>query len=416
MSRTVIHWYRQDLRLPDNAALALAAERGERVVPVYIWDLAGEGDWAPGAAGRWFLHHALDDLGRQIGRRGGRLVIEQGPALEVLRRLAQESGAEAVYWNRRYEPAIRARDEEIKRALVEDGLEARSCNSRLLLEPWEICTQAGDPYKVFTPFSRAARKEGFRAPVEVELEALTFAREGPAGLALEDLGLLPERSWDERFPEYWEPTREGGWKRLEQFLAGPVKAYAKARDIPGEDGTSRLSPFLHWGLLGPREVAAALGPLSEQGEGARTFFNELLWREFAHHVLFHFPHTPEEPLQPHFAAFPWRKAPAQLEAWQNGQTGYPIVDAGMRQLWAVGWMHNRVRMVVASFLVKHLLLPWQAGERWFWETLVDADLANNTLGWQWAGGCGADAAPYFRIFNPVLQGKKFDPEGDYVRT
>jgi deoxyribodipyrimidine photo-lyase len=412
MSHTTLLWFRQDLRLSDQPALAAALARGA-VVPVFIWSPETEGAWAPGGASRWWLHHALADLASQLSVHGGKLLLRAGDPLEVLRDLARETGADAVYWNRRYEPLATAHDRAVKAALRSDGLEVRSCNASLLFEPWEIATGAGAPYRVFTPFSRTVLRQAMPECVRVPLAEARFSGGEASSLALEDLGLLPAGDWAAGFSQAWEPTRAGGEARLAAFLERVVDGYDTTRDLPGEDGTSRLSPYLHWGQLGPREVASAIG--GRRGDGRRVFFNELLWREFGHHVLFHFPHTAEEPLQEKFLAFPWARDAAPLRAWQRGRTGYPIVDAGMRQLWATGWMHNRVRMVAASFLVKHLLQPWQEGARWFWDTLVDADLASNSLGWQWAGGCGADAAPYFRIFNPMTQGRKFDADGAYVR-
>lgn len=413
MSRYAIIWFRQDLRLDDNPALAAAIGRGT-VVPVFIWRPDVEGAWAPGAAGRWWLHHALADLSRQIAERGGRLILRRGEPLEVLRSIARVSGVEAVYWNRRYEPAAIEHDSEVKAALREEGLEVKTFNASLLFEPWDIASGSGGPYRVFTPFSRNLFKQSMVRPVEIEYDRLVFAAEGVDSVELDALELLPKRSWDGGLYQAWNPTRSGGWALIDRFLSGEISTYDETRDIPGEDGTSRLSPYLHWGQMGPREIMAAIGA-KQHTPGGRIFFKQLLWREFAYHILFHFPDTPTVPLQAAYAGFPWAPDEVAVTAWGKGSTGYPIVDAGMRQLWATGWMHNRVRMVVASLLVKHLLQPWQSGARWFWDTLVDADLANNSLSWQWAGGCGADAAPYFRIFNPMTQGKKFDPQGVYVR-
>ena len=413
MTDSTLLWFRQDLRLEDNPALAAAIERGA-VIPVYIWSPEREGAWAPGGAARWWLHHALADLGEQLDARGVKLVLRAGPPEKVLRALREETGATAVYWNRRYEPAAVLADSELKASLGEEDIAVRSFNASLLHEPWEVCTQNGDPYRVFTPFSRAVAKLEEPKVVPVPLDALKGVGASPSSEALEDWGLLPELDWDGGFSEAWTPTRESAQARLKAFLGGAVDEYLEERDWPAEDGTSRLSPYLHWGQLGPREVAAAIRQRAESKGGA-GYHRQLVWRDFGHHVLFHFSHTPEAPLQDSFKHFPWREDAKSLEAWQKGQTGYPIVDAGMRQLWATGWMHNRVRMVVASLLVKHLLISWREGADWFWDCLVDADLANNTLGWQWAGGCGADAAPYFRIFNPITQGTKFDPEGAYVR-
>jgi len=416
-------WFRQDLRLQDNAALAAARERGGAVVPVYILDEAGEGAWVPGAASRWWLHYSLVALDAALRGRGSRLVLARGPALEVLERLRREAGADAVYWNRRYEPAAIARDRLVKAAVNDSGAEARSFNAALLHEPHTVANKQGGPFQVFTPYWRHCLALPVEAPVRLRPGPLPAPDRWPASAELADLGLRPRIPWDGGLAEAWEPGEAGGARRLRRFATAALAAYDQGRDRPGEDGTSRISPWLHFGEVGPRQVWAAVrAQAGDTGvfppsNGARVFLGEIGWREFAHHLLFHFPATPEKPLRPEFGRFPWDRDPqgAHLRAWQRGRTGYPIVDAGMRQLWATGWMHNRARMIVASFLVKHLLLPWNRGAEWFWDTLVDADLANNTLGWQWSAGCGADAAPFFRIFAPVRQGEKFDPEGTYVR-
>ncbi len=413
---TCIVWFRRDLRVNDNPALVAAIERGGPVLPVFLYAPEEEGDWAPGGAARWWLHHALTSLSRALDELGLPLVIRRGPSLDALRELVAETGAGAVFWNRRYEPAIVARDTTIKQTLKEDGLDAWSGNAALIWEPHQVRNQQGRPFRVFTPFWKHLRTQAPSPPVVLPELAAKAPDEAPRSLALDALGLLPERDWDAGFPQRWTPTLDGAGEALEAFLDGPVARYAERRDCPGASGTSRLSPFLAHGQLGPRQVwAAAHSTGAADGKGGYTFLKELAWREFAHHLLVHFPQTPTEPLNDAYRHFPWEPDEAALAAWQRGRTGYPIVDAGMRELWRTGWMHNRVRMVVASLLVKHLLQPWQEGARWFWDTLVDADLANNTLGWQWSAGCGADAAPYFRIFNPMLQGEKFDPDGAYVR-
>ncbi len=407
-------WFRQDLRLEDNPALAAAIASERPVVPVYIWDEAG--DWSPGGASRWWLHHALEDLAKSLAGHGLRLALRTGDSAEELKRLIAETGAGAVYWNRCYEPAAIARDKAIKQALKDAGLEAESFNASLLFEPWEIQNKSGKPFQVFTPYWKRCREFPTPAVAKVPLGKLAVPATWPDSEALEELGLLPEIKWDAGFYEAWTPTRRAGLQRLTAFAKEAVSAYGSQRDRPDVDGTSRLSPYLHFGQIGPREVFAAFREKgSDDSVGGRKYLAEIGWREFSYHLLYHFPETPERALREQFADFPWRKNRRHLQAWQRGQTGYPIVDAGMRQLWATGWMHNRVRMIAASLLVKHLLQPWQAGAEWFWDTLVDADLASNTQGWQWTAGCGADAAPYFRVFNPITQGEKFDPEGEYVR-
>ncbi|MCX6954426.1 MAG: deoxyribodipyrimidine photo-lyase [Verrucomicrobia bacterium] len=418
-----ILWFRQDLRLQDNPALLAAVARGGAVVPVYILDEAGEGRWPMGGASRWWLHHALSSLDRDLRERGSRLVLARGNSGEVLKDLVRATGAGAVYWNRRYEPTIIARDKAIKAELTAAGLDAKSFNSALLNEPHTIANKAGGPFQVFTPYWRHCLTLPVAAPEKLGAGAWPALEKCPRSLELAELGLLPRIKWDAGFGEVWTPGEAGAAKRLKLFAAQAMDAYADTRNLPDRDGTSLLSPWLHFGELSPRQVWAAVAARSKASgvfppsNGARFFLSEVGWREFAHHLLYHFPHTPEQPLREEFARFAWAedRGGAKLAAWQRGRTGYPIVDAGMRQLWNTGWMHNRVRMVVASFLVKHLRLSWTHGAAWFWDTLVDADLASNTLGWQWSAGCGADAAPYFRVFAPVLQGVKFDTNGDYVR-
>lgn len=415
-SSPTLLWFRQDLRLQDNPALQAACERGQPVIPLYILDWEGEGEWAPGGAACWWLHHALADLAAQLEALGLRLILRRGDAAGIIETLVQSEGAGAVYWNRRYEPAIVARDKAIKTRLKDKCIDAQSFNAALLFEPWAIENKTGGPYKVFTPFWKACLQEDFAEPPVADLNALREPTRWPQSEQLKTWQLLPKSQWDTAFYDQWQPTREGGLQRLQNFLREGVEAYGKGRDRPDRDGTSCLSPYLHWGQLSPREIHDAVANRTDPEKGgARTYIAELGWREFSYHILYHFPEVPTEPLREEFADFPWEHDAALLQTWQKGQTGYPLVDAGMRQLWAIGWMHNRVRMNVASFLVKHLQQPWQSGARWFWDTLVDADLASNTQGWQWTAGCGADGAPYFRVFNPILQGQRFDISGDYVR-
>jgi deoxyribodipyrimidine photo-lyase len=419
MSTTIL-WFRQDLRLSDNPALAEAIAEGKPVIAIYLWAPEEEGAWAPGGATRWWLHHALADVEASLREAGSRLIIRKtgkAGSLEALRQLVRECGADAVLWNRRYEPAAIRRDAAIKKALREEGVRAESFNAGMLHEPVAIENKSGGPFKVFTPLWKHYQTLEKPKPVRVDLAALRFPESWPEGQPLASLELLPKISWDKGIAAFWTPTRAGAESRLGNFLrSGGAEAYGTHRDFPEEDGTSRLSPYLHFGQIGPREVwweiagAKAFSKKMEDG-----ILRQLVWREFAHHLLYHFPETPVKPLREEFALFPWKDDAGTVEAWRHGRTGYPIVDAGMRQLWETGWMHNRVRMVVGSLLVKHLLQHWLEGARWFWDTLVDADLANNTLGWQWIGGCGADAAPYFRVFNPMIQGERFDSEGNYVR-
>jgi len=417
----VLVWFRSDLRLADHPALALARDSGSAVIPVFIWAPEEEGRWAPGGASRWWLHHSLESLDEGFRAIGSRLIIRRGGSLDTLRTLVKKTGARRVIWGRRYEPEIIARDTRIKEALRSEGIEAESVNTALLHEPWKVQNQAGRPFQVFTPFWRSCQSG---ADPDLPIPAPTALRapgSWPVSEAVGSLGLLPRIPWDSGFRTVWRPGEAGARANVERFVGQAVFEYTEERNRPDRTGTSRLSPHLHFGEIGPRQVWHAVRASAERAGVPREvwrggqFLAEVGWREFAYHLLFHFPHTPEKPLRGDFERFPWREDPGMLGAWKQGRTGVPLVDAGMRELWATGWMHNRVRMVVGSMLVKNLLLSWEEGASWFWDTLVDADLASNTLGWQWVGGCGADAAPYFRVFNPVSQGRKFDPDGNYVR-
>ncbi|MGQ0700057.1 MAG: cryptochrome/photolyase family protein [Panacagrimonas sp.] len=426
---TVIVWFRRDLRLADNPALHAALERHARVIPVFIHDPNAEAPWAPGGASRWWLHHSLDALDAGLREAGASLVLRVGDTLEQLRQVVHARGATAVYWNRLYEPAFVARDKHVKEALRAEGLTVESFNAALLFEPWTLKTGGGEPYKVFSPLWRNASVKlheqiaSGRAPLPAP-QAIPMPEKTPDSLPLQALDLLPRIAWDAGFHASWKPGEAGALARLESFVEDAAGRYREERDLPAVDATSCLSAPLHFGEISPLQLVARLERLTTEEPAAGVqanvewYVRELGWREFAHHLLFHFPRTPEVPMVEKFAAFPWRQRreyAADLVAWQRGRTGIPIVDAGMRQLWHTGWMHNRVRMIVASFLTKNLLIPWQEGARWFWDTLVDASLANNTLGWQWSAGCGADAAPYFRIFNPILQSAKFDSDAAYIK-
>jgi deoxyribodipyrimidine photo-lyase len=413
-----LFWFRQDLRLADNPALTQAAERGGPLVCVFVLDDETPGAWAPGGASRWWLHHSLAALDQALRQRGSRLVLRRGPAAEVMAALAEETGARQVFWNRCYEPFAVRRDTALKAALQDGGRAVQTSNAALLLEPWEVKTGGGEPYKVFTPFWRALKGAyRDRAPLPAPKTLPDGMR--IASAALEDWALLPTKpDWAGGLRARWSPGEAGAQARLRRFLQARLGDYREARDRPDLDGTSCLSPHLHFGEIGPRQVWHATRHALAAGGGeaaAEKFLSELAWREFSQHLLFHFPALPEANWRGEFDAVEWRDDAAALAAWQRGRTGYPIVDAGLRELWATGWMHNRVRMIAASFLIKDLLIDWRAGQAWFWDTLVDADLGNNAAGWQWVAGSGADAAPYFRVFNPVLQGERFDPAGDYVR-
>lgn len=407
----VLLWLRKDLRLADHPALRAAADSGRPVIPVYIHSPEEEGAWAPGGASRWWLHHSLTAFHGALQKKNSRLIVRRGKALPVLRALCKESGAGAVYWTRRYEPQIMERDQIVKETLRGDKIEAESFNGSLLFEPWTVKNLQGSPYKVYTAFwnkvlTLELPRDLLPAPATIAAPA-----QWPESLPLAQLRLLPEIPWDKGFYNSWQPGEKGAQKALRGFSESAVLAYGMERDRPDHCGTSRLSPHLHFGEISSLQAWKAF-PKNTKTQG---YLRQIMWREFAYYLLYHFPETPLSPLRAEFSRFHWEKNPALLRAWQKGKTGYPIVDAGMRELWQTGWMHNRVRMIAASFLVKDLLLAWQEGAAWFWDTLADADLANNTMGWQWVAGCGADAAPFFRIFNPVLQGKKFDPDGNYVR-
>jgi deoxyribodipyrimidine photo-lyase len=409
-----IVWFRQDLRLSDNPALTAVADRP--ILPVFVLDDAAAGRWAPGAASRWWLHHSLVALGAALAARGAPLLLARGSAEIIIPALAEAIGATEVLAGRLYQPWARDRDRRVAEALEATGRRLRLATSSLLREPARVMSGSGKPYAVYTPFAKAVTAMGEPdAPLPAP-DRLHPVPAPPPGDALEDWGLLPRLDWAAEFPAVWTPGEAGAAARLARFIDGPVARYAAHRNDPGLEGSSGLSPHLHWGEVSPRQVWCAVRQAMPGDPAAsRPFLSEVLWREFAYHLLWHRPEMPERPLRDRYADFPWQPDAALLHAWQRGLTGYPIVDAGMRQLWRHGWMHNRVRMIAASVLVKHLLQPWQEGAAWFWDTLVDADLASNSASWQWVAGSGSDAAPYFRVFNPILQGEKFDAAGRYVR-
>ena len=420
---TTLVWLRNSLRLTDQAALTHAAERGA-VVPVFVWAPDAEGEWAPGGAHRWWLHASLQALDADLQSRASRLSLRQGDPAEQIVAAAREAGADRVVWQARVTPHLRRIDQTVREALEAEGIEVRTFAGRILHDAEAIQTGSGGPYRVFTPFWNKLRAEmavGDPLPAP-DLGAGRAPDAWPTSVDLDALGLTPEQQdgvdWADGMRAVWTPGEAGAQARFDAFLDGALLDYPDGRNRPDEALTSMLSPHLHWGEISPRDIWTRVEAWVSNGvtrAAADKFLSEIAWREFAYHVLHHFPETPTEPLKDKYAAFPWRAAPGDLEAWQRGRTGYPIIDAGMRQLWAMGWMHNRVRMIVASFLTKDLLVPWQDGARWFWDTLCGGDLANNTLGWQWAAGCGADAQPFFRIFNPVSQGEAHDPDGAYVR-
>jgi deoxyribodipyrimidine photo-lyase len=401
-------WFRNDLRLDDNAALAAALAAGKRVLALYILDEA------MGAAARWWLHHSLTALASDLQTRGATLVLRRGDAAQIIPELAAEIGAGSVHVGNSFTPALRRQDQALETALRQRGIVFRQYPSASLFAPGKIRTRTGGFYGVYGPFAKAC----FEAGVPQDFFAAPPHIPGVMGVKTDRLAawdLLPRHpDWAGGLRESWTPGEAGAHARLQAFLAGPVQNYAATRDFPGMAGTSKLSPHVHFGEISPRRLwhaAVAAGP----GEGVKKFLHELLWREFSINLLWQHPALRSEPIRREFAAMPWRRDARALRAWQRGRTGIPIVDAGMRELWQSGWMHNRARMICASFLTKHLLLPWQDGEKWFWDTLCEADEAANGASWQWVAGCGADASPYFRVFNPVLQARKYDADGAYVR-
>ncbi|UOG91592.1 MAG: DNA photolyase family protein [Candidatus Thiothrix sulfatifontis] len=416
--KTALVWLRQDLRLADNPALYHACRTCEHIIPIFIDDPLPSSISQLGAASRVWLHHSLQALDTHLQTLGNHLILRQGAALPVLQQLIANTGATHVYWNRVYDPASLARDKHIKETLKQT-CEVHSFNASLLNEPWEVLKADGTPYKVFTPFWKAMLKHGIQHLPLPMPERMIAPANWPHSLPVDALGLLPTIRWDAAMMTHWQVGETAAMQKLLAFLPQGTD-YKEARNLPAQTGTARLSPHLHFGEISPRQAVYHtehyLQTHPEADSGLRHFLQEIGWREFSYHLLYHFPHTQERALDARFDVFPWADDyAAVLNRWQQGQTGYPIIDAGMRELWQTGWMHNRVRMIVASLLTKNLLVPWQVGEQWFRDTLVDADLASNVFGWQWTAGCGADAAPYFRIFNPMLQSQKFDPEGEYIR-
>ena len=420
--RPSIIGFREELRLADNRALAAAMQSGAPILAIYILDEESEGIRPLGGASRWWLHHSLEALTAGLDKLGLKLAIYRGAAADILPKVAEGSDAAAVFWSRRYGAAERAVDEHLKSALGDAGIEARSFNDRLLAEPWEVKTGSGGAFQVFTPFWRALRAKGsppapLRAPKTLQCAK---APAKPKRLRPEDLDLLPMKpDWAAGLRETWTPGEAGARARLAAFVGQSLSGYARHRDRPDMAATSHLSPHLRFGEISPRQIWHAAEQAAEERTAPRSdvekFLSEIGWREFSYHLLFHHPKLATHNFNAHFDGFAWRTDRGGLKAWRAGRTGVPMVDAGMRELWRTGIMHNRVRMLVASFLTKHLLIDWRKGEAWFWDTLVDADPANNPASWQWVAGSGADAAPYFRVFNPVLQGETFDPSGDYVR-
>ncbi|MET0292492.1 MAG: deoxyribodipyrimidine photo-lyase [Steroidobacteraceae bacterium] len=416
---TLIVWFRRDLRLADHPALTAAVANGARIVPVFVWNPAEDAPWSPGAATRWYLQASLRSLAASLEALGSRLVLARGDPFEVLPRLAAACDATAVTWSRRYEPSALKADAAVEAALRAASLAPLPCAGSLLCEPWTLLGRSGTSYKVFTPYWREFLA---RTRVNVPLttpESLPPPQRWPASESFETLGIAPTERWQMKLAAHWKPGEDAASEALKTFAARSPERYASDRDRTDLGAGSRLSPHLHHGELSPRQVWVEVGRQarrsgqSDEDWRSGKFLSELIWREFAAQALYHFPELPDRSFLPQFESLEWREAPADFAAWSRGRTGIAMVDAGMRELWETGWMHNRSRMIVASFLVKNLLIHWREGARWFWDTLVDADLANNSLNWQWVAGTGPDAAPWFRIFNPDTQAEKFDPEGAY---
>lgn len=406
-------WFRQDLRLNDNPALACALESDE-IIPVYILDDTSPADWRLGSASRWWLHHSLDALNADLNNT---LRVLMGDPMTLLTALVKEHGVAKVVWNRSYEPWQTQRDTLIKNALSE-LCEVKSFNGSMLWEPWTNLKDDGTPYRVFTPYYKRSIKDyAMREPIKSRLQVSKLAPCAQADGKIAALKLIPDHPWHLTLADNWQPGEKGAAKRLKVFLEQGLLSYKTGRDFPAQRSVSRLSPHLHFGEVSPNQLwHAALNQTGQAPEDQIEHFQrELAWREFSYYLLYHFPTITDENLYSHFDGFPWLNDAEGLRRWQRGMTGFPLVDAGMRELWQTGYMHNRVRMIVGSFLIKNMLMHWQHGSRWFWDCLVDADLASNSASWQWVAGSGADAAPYFRIFNPVTQSAKFDPTGDYIK-
>ena len=417
-------WFRRDLRLADNPALMAAVQNCDEVFFLYINSIDEQLDWQPGEASNWWLHKSLQLFTEQLSQCNAQLVVRSGNCLQVVQEVCLETRAQWVFWNRLYEPAVIERDKTIKRSLQSSGMKVTSFASALLREPWQVLKDDDTMYRVYTPFSK---KYFLLDDIDIPLSTPITLKPSSQRLPSLDPGCLqlkPKIHWYDGFEQRWQPGEKGALKNLDDFLQNVLLDYSTTRDVPACDGVSSLSPYLHFGEISPRQIWHAVGHFSDyvsehEGKDARSralpFLKQLIWRDFAHHILYHMPHTTNQPFRGKFENFDWQDNPEFLQAWQKGKTGIPIVDAGMRQLWSTGWMHNRVRMIVASLLTKNGLIHWLHGARWFWDTLVDASLANNTMGWQWVAGCGVDAAPYFRIFSPVRQGERFDANGDYVK-
>lgn len=405
-----IIWFQRDLRIQDNPALKYASKIQLPILPIYIFDPEEDKNWLTGSSSRWWLHYSLQSLQKKLRELSLDLFFFQGATLHVLQEIIDKTDAKHMTWNYCYEPRSLIREKKLIKLASAKNCIAKGFHANLLFVPGQITTKQNKPYQVFTPFWRCCLKQEVGKPegkITKKLQVASCSKH----VSLRALDLLSHIPWAKDFSFLWHPGEDSALKKWKHFLRAKTHQYAHDRDFPAERGTSMLSPHLHFGEISVKRIFEDL----LKNTHSEVFLREIGWREFAYHLLIAFPYTPSKPLRVEFIHFPWKRNAKWLKAWQKGMTGIPIIDAGMRQLWQLGWMHNRVRMIVASFLVKDLNIPWQEGAKWFWDTLVDADLANNTLGWQWCAGCGADAAPYFRIFNPFIQGKKFDPKAEYIR-
>ncbi len=410
-----LYWYRFDLRITDNPALSTAVNECDELAIIYILDKNNAGEWEIGSASKWWLHYSLAALHKQLVKRDSILQFFIGDSNSTLLKICEKFKINSVYWNRTYEPNLIIRDKEIKKCLTGINVKVKSFNSTLFYEPWDSLKNDGTPYKVFTPFWKHIQKKGL--PSNIYKNINSFPRTlNISAVDLDSYELLPRSNWADGLKSNWKPGELGAKQRFKIFKETALNTYSDARDFPSKPMTSKLSPHLHFGEISSRFITTQLLKNQNSFELYAAFIRQLVWREFAYHLLFHYQEMATVPLNTKYNRFPWAtNYHKQLSAWQKGLTGIPLVDAGMRELWKTGWMHNRIRMIVGSFLTKNLLIPWQEGAKWFWNTLVDADLANNSFAWQWITGCGADASPYYRIFNPILQSKKFDPEGKYIR-
>ncbi|MEG7843813.1 deoxyribodipyrimidine photo-lyase [Bacillus mobilis] len=415
MQNKIIVMFQKDFRLYDNPALFEATQSGE-VVPVYVHDET----FSMGSASKWWLHHAIIDVQKQLEALGSTLIIRKGNTQEEILSLIEQLGITAAYWNICYDPDRLQSNQKMKMMLERKGIICKKFNSHLLLEPWIIKKKDNTEYKVFTPFYNAFQKQVIPKPIS-KVQRIKGGNSLPASLSVSELHLLPTIRWTSHIESMWEPTEEGAYKTCKKFFSSKLASYSEGRDFPNQNAHSMLAPYLSFGQISVRWMYHYLINKSTERQCSlfekqvNSFIRQLIWREFSYYLLYHYPFTVYKPLNKSFEHFPWNNEEELLTVWQKGETGYPFIDAGMRELWQTGFMHNRARMAVSSFLVKHLLIPWQEGAKWFMDTLLDADIANNTMGWQWVAGSGADASPYFRIFNPITQGEKFDKDGEYIR-